>query len=264
MQPEPFDPSEIESAAGAVPWVRRVVCAGEIDSTNAQALRLARDGAPDGTVVVADAQSAGRGRLGRSWWAEPGTALLASWLVRPALPLDRWPLLSLVAGVAAARAASASSGIEVRLKWPNDLVIGGRKLGGILAESDAHGALVVGVGINVRQEVFPDELRDTATSIVAAGGRPPLRSWLLAATLSGFGARMTEPETTREDYRAMCDTIGRTVRVERTGTGPVEGTAVDIAENGELIVDTRSGVERLAAGDVVHVRPAESEDGKSR
>lgn len=264
MEPEPFDPSEFESLAGAVPWVRRVLCLPEVDSTNAEALRLARDEASDGIVVVADAQSAGRGRLGRSWWSEPGTALLVSWLLRPTLSLERWPLLTLVAGVAAARAASASSGIEVRLKWPNDLVIESRKLGGILAESDAHGALVVGVGINVRQDRFPDELGDGVTSIVAAGGRPPARAWLLAAVLSGFGARMAEPEGALEEYRLLCDTLGRSVRVERTNSPPLEGTAVDVGKSGTLVVDTGSDLAHVAAGDVVHLRPGEKKEGDLR
>ncbi len=254
MEPEPFDPDEIESTVAAAPWVRRVVCLAELDSTNAEALRLAAEGEPEGLVVVADAQTAGRGRLGRSWWAEPGTALLASWLVRPALAPERRPLLSLVAGVAAARAASAAGGVEVRLKWPNDLMLGGRKLGGILAESDARGTVVVGLGLNVRQESFPDELGESATSLLAAGGRVPARSWRLVATLSGFGARMNTPEDTLDDYRAMCETLGRTVRVERNDAEPAVGAAVEITDSGALVLETASGRAIVAAGDVVHLR----------
>jgi len=254
VEPEPFDPGEIESTVAAAPWVRRVVCVAELDSTNAEALRLAAEGAPEGLVVVADAQTAGRGRLGRSWWAEPGTALLASWLVRPALEPERLPLLSLVAGVAAAHAASAAAGIDVRLKWPNDLMLGGRKLGGILAEADSQGAVVLGLGLNVRQESFPDELRDTATSLAASGARVPARSWLLVATLSGFGARMVEPEGALDDYRAMCDTLGRSVRVERNDAEPVVGEAVEITDSGALGLETASGRVIVAAGDVVHLR----------
>src|SRR5207245_1974593 len=118
VEREPFDPAEFEAMAGAVSWIRRIVCHAEIDSTNAEALRVAAAGEPDGFVVVADSQTGGRGRLGRSWWAEPGAALLVSWLLRPALEPERRPLLSLVAGVAAARAASAAGGVDVRLKWP--------------------------------------------------------------------------------------------------------------------------------------------------
>jgi len=242
--------------AGAAPWVRRVHCHAELDSTNAEALRLAADDAPEGTVVVADSQTAGRGRLGRSWWSEPGTALLASWLIRPALEPERLPLLSLVAGVAAARAATVAGGIEVKLKWPNDLVVADRKLGGILSESDGAGAVVIGVGVNVRQADFPNELRDSATSIVASGGGVPARAWLLSAVLSAFGARMVSPEDALADYRAACDTIGRRVRVERA-EGSIDGTAVDLTDRGALIVETASGLEVVAAGDVVHLRPTD-------
>jgi BirA family biotin operon repressor/biotin-[acetyl-CoA-carboxylase] ligase len=114
---------------------------------------------------------------------------------------------------------------------------------------------VVGLGVNVRQESFPDQLRDSATSLVAAGGRPPGRAWLLAATLSGFGARMGEPEKALEEYRALCDTLGRAVKVQRVNADPLEGTAIEVADSGALIVDTGDGTTHVAAGDVVHLRP---------
>lgn len=254
MDPEPFDPAAFTQAAAAAPWVRRVVCLPQIDSTNAEALRLAAAGELAGCVVVADAQTSGRGRLGRSWWAEPGGSLLASWLVRPSLPVERWPLLTLVAGVAAARALIASTGIDVRLKWPNDLLAGGRKLGGLLAEADGLGALVVGLGVNVRQTDFPEDIVQTATSVVAAGGRLAERAWVLAATLSGFGARMGAPEDAIEEYRSLCETLGMRVRVERAGAEPLEGEAVDLTTSGALIVDTGDARVEVSAGDVVHVR----------
>ena len=254
MEPEPFDPEAFERAAAAAPWVRRVVCIAETDSTNAEALRLAAADEPSGAVVVADMQSAGRGRLGRSWWSEPGRSLLASWLVRPDLAADRWPALTLVAGLAAARALIASAEVDVRLKWPNDLIADGRKLGGLLAEADGHGALVVGLGVNVRQTEFPDEIAAIATSVVAAGGRLVERSWVLAATLSGFGSRMHEPEAALDEYRALCDTLGREVRVERVGADPVEGIAYDIAPNGALVVEAEKGRVAVSAGDVHHLR----------
>ncbi len=256
MDPEPFNASDFESMALSAPWVTRVVCHAEVASTNAEALRLAATGEPEGLVVVADTQSAGRGRLGRSWWSQPGTALLASWLVRPSLAPDRWPLLALAAGVAAARAAAAAAGIEVRLKWPNDLMAGGHKTGGILTESDGRGAIVVGLGINVRQDAFPDDIRDTATSLVAAGGRAPARAWVLAATLSAFGARKDEPENVLDEYRTLCETIGRRVRVDRTNADTIEGTATGVAATGALTVRTEGGEIEVPAGDVVHVRPS--------
>lgn len=255
MDPEAFDPPELAALVGAVPWVVDVICRHEVDSTNAEALRLASAGAPAGTIVVADTQTAGRGRRGRAWWSEPGTALLASWLLRPGLDPERLPLLSLLAGVAAARAASAAGGIAVRLKWPNDLVVDERKLGGILSESDGQGAVVVGLGLNVRQTEFPDDLAASATSIVGAGGRTPSRAWVLAATLSSFGARMAAPEEVLDDYRAMCVTLGRSVRVELSFGDAAEGKAIDITTSGALIVEGASGSRVVPSGDVVHLRP---------
>jgi BirA family biotin operon repressor/biotin-[acetyl-CoA-carboxylase] ligase len=254
MEPESFDPAAFEQAAAAAPWVRRVICSAEMDSTNAEALRLAASGEPEGCVVIADAQTAGRGRLDRSWWSEPGRSLLTSWLVRPALPVERWPTLTLVAGLAVARALITSAGVEVRLKWPNDLLVGGRKLGGLLAEADGRGALVVGVGVNVRQTEFPPELAGLATSVALEGGRPVERAWLLAATLSGFGARMGAPEEALDDYRKLCDTLGKRVRVERAGAEPLEGVARDLSASGALVIDTDGAVVEISAGDVVHLR----------
>lgn len=254
MEPEPFDAAAFEQAAAAAPWVRRVICLAETDSTNADVLRLGASGEPEGCVVVADAQAAGRGRLGRSWWSEPGRSLLVSWLIRPALAVERWPTLTLVAGLAAARALIAAAGMEVRLKWPNDLIVGERKLGGLLAEADGRGALVVGLGVNVRQTEFPPELVGLATSVALEGGRPIERAWLLAATLSGFGARMAAPEDALEEYRTLCDTLGKRVRVERAGADPVEGIARDLSASGALVIDTDGEVVEISAGDVVHLR----------
>lgn len=254
MEPEPFDGTAFEQAAAAAPWVRRVVSLAETDSTNAEALRLAASGEPAGCVVVADAQAAGRGRLGRTWWSEPGRSLLTSWLVRPVIAVERWPTLTLVAGLAAARALITAAGIEVRLKWPNDLLVGGRKLGGLLAEADGRGALVIGLGVNVRQTEFPPELADHATSVAVAAGRPVERPWLLAATLSGFGARMAAPEEALDEYRSLCDTLGKYVRVERSGAEPLEGIARELSGNGALLVDSGREDVQIAAGDVVHLR----------
>jgi BirA family transcriptional regulator, biotin operon repressor / biotin---[acetyl-CoA-carboxylase] ligase len=254
MEPEPFDPAAFERAAAAAPWVRRVVSLAETDSTNAEALRLAAAGEPEGCVVVADAQGAGRGRLGRAWWSEPGRSLLTSWLIRPALAVERWPTLTLVAGLAAARALIAAAGVEVRLKWPNDLLVGGRKLGGLLAEADGRGALVVGLGVNVRQTEFPPELAGLATSVAAEAGRPVERAWLLAATLSGFGARMGAPEEALDEYRTLCDTLGKRVRIERAGAESLEGVARDLSPTGALLIESGREIVEIAAGDVVHLR----------
>jgi len=148
-----------------------VVRLPSVESTQAVAWRLAAEGSPDRTVVVADHQSAGRGRRGRAWTDAPGTSLLVSILVRPRVPLGLWPLFSLTTAVAAAEALRRSTGLEARLKWPNDVLACGRKLGGILLESrgGAHDpALVIGVGLNLAQREFSLELAGLATAYRSA------------------------------------------------------------------------------------------------
>lgn len=252
MAREVFDPGEFRSTLAP----RRVVALAETGSTNDEALRLAREGAPDGTVVVADVQTAGRGRLGRGWWAEPGTALLASWVVRPQVPPDRWPALSLVAGVAAAGALARTCGLEVRLKWPNDLVVGERKLGGILAEAEVARFVVIGLGVTVSKTEFPPDLAGTATSVEAAGGRSPGRPALIAAILEAFASECMDLAGALARYRDRCSTLGRRVRVERAAAAPLEGLARDVDESGALIVVTLDGDVAVASGDVVHLRDA--------
>lgn len=257
MRQEPFDPHEFERLSHDVAWVARVVASAETGSTNDDAVRLARDGAPEGTVVVADLQTAGRGRLGRRWIAERGVALHASWLVRPAYPAEQWPLLTLAAAAAAGEAIEAKTGVGVRLKWPNDLLAGEGKLGGILAEAVPEaGAVVVGLGVNVRQDAFEGELAATATSLLLERAAPIGRARLLGAILSAFAPFAAAPRAALDAYRRRCDTIGREVRVERAGAEPVVGRAAAVADDGALVVDAAGDRLRLAAGDVVHLRAA--------
>jgi BirA family transcriptional regulator, biotin operon repressor / biotin---[acetyl-CoA-carboxylase] ligase len=244
MEREPFDHSDFERLAGG--WVASVFAHATLASTNDEASRLASGGAPEGTVVVADVQSAGRGRLDRTWVAEPGTSLLVSWIVRPSYPPDRWPLLALASGVAVASAVGGR-GVDARLKWPNDVLAGGRKLAGILAEAGA-GFVVVGLGLNVRQDSFSEELG--ATSLLLERTRPIGRARLLGDILERFAPFAADPVAALEPYRELCDTIGRRVRVERPGSPDLEGTASSVGDRGELVVD---GI-AIAAGDVVHLR----------
>jgi BirA family transcriptional regulator, biotin operon repressor / biotin---[acetyl-CoA-carboxylase] ligase len=167
------------------------------DSTNRVAMEMAESGAPHGTVVVADAQTAGRGRRGRRWVSPPGKNLYVSLLLRPPVPTVEAPRLSLVAGIALADAIEAM-GIPTALKWPNDLYLGGRKAAGILAEmaSDPDGVrhVVIGVGLNVNMEAvdFPRELHGRATSLRIAAGRTFLRVDVLARFLDTFAERYAE------------------------------------------------------------------------
>src|SRR5262245_62133123 len=153
---------------------------GRVGSTQAVAFTLAADGAADRTVVIAEAQSAGRGRRGRTWQDEPGASLLTSIILRPHLTPARLPMLSLAAGIAVAEALEQVTGLIPRLKWPNDVLIDRRKLAGILLESRIGAAsvdagatplVVLGIGVNLTQRAFPSELADRATSVWLASGR---------------------------------------------------------------------------------------------
>jgi BirA family transcriptional regulator, biotin operon repressor / biotin---[acetyl-CoA-carboxylase] ligase len=233
--------------AGIAP---RVFILDKTASTNDDALALARAGAPDGTVVVAREQTAGRGRLNRGWVAEPDGALLASWIARPQMPLDRWTLIPLVAGIACAEAVRARAKIEGALKWPNDLMVGDRKLGGILVEAEVPAFVVVGVGINVSQTKFEPGLQ--ATSIALEGGIRLDRADLLAAIVRSFHQAMTDPSQALDRYRAISCTIGRAVEVE-LASGSIIGTAHDVDARGGLVVETAAGEVVVTAGDVIHL-----------
>ena len=228
----------------------------ELDSTNRYLVDEARAGAPAGLVAVADHQTAGRGRLGRVWVAPPGASLLTSVLLRPALPPDRRHLLVTAAGLAMAEAVEATTGVVAGMKWPNDLLVGDRKLCGILAEA-AGDALVVGLGVNVEWTDVPAELTAVATACNLEGGRPTDRRTLLDAFLLRYAARLADLDAARRDYEARLVTLGRRVRVEQAGHVLV-GTARGIDDDGRLLVESAAGVvEAVAVGDVVHVRPAD-------
>ena len=229
-----------------------IVRLGVVDSTQDVALALAEAGAVDGTVVVANSQRAGRGRQGRPWRDEPGASLLCSILIRPRLAPLRWPLLSLVAGVAVAHALERATGVAARLKWPNDVVVDGRKLAGILLESrvTAPPTVVVGIGINVAQARFPAELAVTATSVRLVTGRRVDREALLGAVLEEFDAWRGQLERDgfariRDAWKARSVTLGTAVRV-----AGVTGRAVDLDEDGALVVDEGPRRHRVVAGEL--------------
>ncbi len=226
----------------------------ETGSTNQYVLDAARSGAPDGLVVVADHQRAGRGRLGRTWSAPPGASLLVSVLLRPDLAPEDRHLVVMAAAVAMAEAVAATTGVIAALKWPNDLLVGHRKLAGILAEA-AGDAVVVGIGVNLDWPEIPAELEGIATACNLEGGRPTLREELLAEFLAGYEVRLADLDEARTAYRAALGTIGARVRVERPDAAFV-GIATDIDDKGRLLVDVDGVVETIAAGDVVHLRDA--------
>jgi BirA family biotin operon repressor/biotin-[acetyl-CoA-carboxylase] ligase len=231
----------------------------ELGSTNQKARRLASDGAPDWTVVVAGHQTAGRGRLGRNWVDTPGRSLLCSVVLRPRLDPTEVHLLSLAAAVAMIDAAGLPT---LAAKWPNDLVVGERKCGGILAEADVHGGAVrhvaLGVGVNVSagSEDIPEEVRGTATSLAIEGASID-RDGLLAGFLGSLRDRLRAagfPQGFVEAYRPVCRTLGRRVRATTTSGSRIEGRAVDVDERGSLLVERGGRIERVAFGEVIHLR----------
>ena len=243
---------------GPTRWreVRRVAVTG---STNADLAALAGQGEADGLVLVADEQTAGRGRLGRTWTAPAGSALTFSVLVRPSVPPAGLGWLPLVSGLAVVEALRELTGLPATLKWPNDVLVGPRKLGGILTERvGGTDAVVVGIGVNVAMtaEQLPVP---TATSLLLelAGAAVPSSTELLDALLDRLGARYRAWEDggpPLADYRRACATLGRTVQVDLPAGGSLTGTAQDVDADGRLLVGTADGVQAVAAGDVVHVR----------
>jgi BirA family transcriptional regulator, biotin operon repressor / biotin---[acetyl-CoA-carboxylase] ligase len=233
-----------------------------IDSTNRYLLALAMGGAGDppggiateGVVAVADEQTAGRGRHGRSWSATPGSALLVSVLLRPRVPAERLHLVTLAAAVAAAAAICTVAGFEVQIKWPNDLVVDDHKLAGILAEADGAGAVVLGIGINLRADSFPPDLSATATACDLHTIRPVERTELLVAWLRALDRELDHLDDIVAAAAARSATLGRRVRVE-LALEQFGGVAIRLTAEGYLVIGADDGTERVVtAGDVVHLR----------
>jgi BirA family biotin operon repressor/biotin-[acetyl-CoA-carboxylase] ligase len=228
-----------------------------IDSTNRYLLAEAAgpDRAPEGVVAVADEQTAGRGRHGRTWSAVPGSALLVSALLRPKLPPDRMHLVTLAAAVAATEAVRAIGGFAAGVKWPNDLVVDDQKLAGVLAEADGAGAVVVGMGLNLRADAYPADLRDTATACAIHATRSVSRTSLLCAWLRALDHWLDHPDDVVGTAAAHSATLGRRVRVE-LALETFAGVAASLTPEGFLVVRADDDTDRVVtAGDVIHLRP---------
>lgn len=239
---------------------RRVDYLATTGSTMTDAAALAREGCAAGTVVVAEEQTAGQGRLGRAWHSEPEAGLYASIVLRLPLPVPRLPLVTLTLGLAAVDAIALATGLRCDLRWPNDVLALGRKCAGILVESCGD-ALVVGIGINANHERFPESLRGAATSLRLATGRAQSRELLLAALLESIDRKTAllieaGPEAIlREFSQASSYVHGRRVVVEdgeRRLTGSTEG----LDASGFLILRTDGGARELILSG--GVRPLEA------
>lgn len=260
----PLDAAELRAAVirpGGL-W-RDLSVLPETGSTNEDLLTAARRGEQEGVVLAAESQTAGRGRMGRSFVTVPGAALTFSVLLRPAaVPAAARGWITLLAGVAVASALRAKTGVDARLKWPNDVLVNGAKLAGILAEQ-AGDAIVVGTGINVLtgQDGLPSA---AATSLALLDAACTDRTMLLIGLLGQLehwylrwaGAHRGDARASglREEYLRLSATVGRDVRVSLPGGRTLAGTACDVDDVGRLVVRSAHGLTAVSAGDVVHVR----------
>lgn len=254
-----FDLAEVETALAGMIFAGKLHFAPVTASTNSDALAAARVGAPHGAVWLADEQTAGRGRGGHGWISTAGEGLYVSLLLRPEIPLAHLPLLPLCAGLAAAEAIRTVCGLVVDLRWPNDLLIGPRKTGGILVEaSSGNGAsayAVVGIGVNVHQSQFPEGLDTPATSLDLEAGKRIPRQELLVALLQSL-ERESRALTDRRAAEAIparveeASTWIRGCRVEVHGAQACTGVTAGLDENGFLRVETTAGTVIVQAGGI--------------
>lgn len=275
---EPLDAQLLRDLLRApVGVLHRVDVRAEVTSTNTVLVAEAREAPhawPPPSLLVADHQTAGRGRLDRAWQTPPHTALTASLLVAPGTPRQTWGWLPLLAGLAAARTLRSMTALDVRTKWPNDLLVPApdgsdllgwgpwRKVGGILAEVVDDERVVVGLGVNVDQ--VADELPVASASSLAAHGASQRREMLVAGMETSFvevlelwrdHAGDAVAAGLAEEVTAVCVTVGTDVRVTAAGGRELRGTAAGLDDDGALLVRTTAGeVERIVSGDVQHLR----------
>jgi BirA family biotin operon repressor/biotin-[acetyl-CoA-carboxylase] ligase len=253
----------LEKLSADYPWAALLHTYSTVDSTNTQAKLLAKNGAPHGTVLVADTQTGGRGRLGRSFHSPGGAGIYLSVILRPDCTPDRLMHLTCAAGVAVCDAIENALGIRPGIKWTNDLVWNRHKLGGILTELslDAAGHVdyaVVGIGLNCCQspQDFPPELRDMAISLQHAAGKeiaPSLLAAHMILALSRMDLSIPARAAVMGAYRRDCITLGQQVRLVR-GEESAEGMALDVDEEGALLVRFRDGSIRPVSSGEVSVR----------
>ena len=241
---------------------RRLVCLDSTVSTNVDAFKLAEDGAEEGTVVLAESQSSGKGRIGRRWESPAGVNLYCSVVLRPGIMPYEAPQLTFLSAVAVARAIEAATGLQPQIKWPNDILIQGRKVAGLLnemsAETDGINFVILGIGVNLNMSAdqFPSDLRHPATSLLLESGRSvgrcrfaalllnELDRLYLAFCASGFGP-------VRQEWQQRCNAHGRRLAVSDSGRELVSGMFAGIDGDGALLVERSDGVvERILCGDV--------------
>ena len=243
----------------------RVLRYESLPSTNSEVARLAGEGAEEGLAVVADEQTAGRGRLQRAWSSPKGAGLYFSILLRPKLAPNRWPLITFVAALATGDALLEAASVQTDIKWPNDLLAHERKICGILAEAietSTGRAVVLGIGINLTNQAFPDDLINVATSVANESGRPAEREAILTALLQALArwySLLQEPDGAEKIAAAWSSrsswATGKLVQVAN-GAETLQGHTRGIENDGALRLETAQGIQLIRAGDVTSVRPA--------
>lgn len=242
-------------------WVaKEVLYFDTIDSTNTKAQELAEKGYPSGTLVVADKQESGKGRRGRSWVSPSGTGIFMTLMIKPDINPNNASMLTLVAALAVAKAITSVTGEEAMIKWPNDIVVNGKKVCGILTEMNAQfdyiNHIVVGIGINVHNESFPEEISQMASSLmIEAGGKRFHRAQIIAETMSYFEQYYDTFLKTQDlsalvrEYDKLLVNRNKSVRV-LDPKEPFDGKAMGITPKGELIVDTWESRKLVSSGEV--------------
>lgn len=257
--PDIMDKTELESIH-ATEWAGcEIYYFDSIDSTNTKAKELAEEGHPSGTLVVADRQTAGKGRRGRSWESPTGIGIFMTLMLKPEINPNNASMLTLVAAMATTRAIRRVTGVPAMIKWPNDIVMNGKKVCGILTEMSAQfdyiNHIVIGIGINVHNEDFPEEIAQTASSLYLESGQHIHRASLIEAFLEEFEdvyaeyLKTEDMEGLMKEYDAMLVNRGRQVRV-LDPKEPFEGKAMGITKKGELIVDTWESRKLVSSGEV--------------
>ncbi len=251
--------AEIECLLNTRQAGRNLVFLEQVDSTNNEAKRQAEQGAPDGTLVVALEQSGGKGRRGRSWVSERGAGVWMSLMIRPDILPECASMLTLVAAMAVEAGIRQAAGIEGRIKWPNDVVLDGKKVCGILTEMSTEMEsihyVVVGIGINVGAREFPEEIRDVATSLCLYTGKDVRRAVLAAAVTDAWEIyyekflKTMDLSLLAEEYNRNLVNIGREVRV-MAPEGAYSGISHGINDRGELLVETEGKIKNVISGEV--------------
>lgn len=260
--PDLLSAGEVEAHLHSVIIGRRIVCLGDTASTNSDAFRLAEGGAVEGTVVLADSQSGGKGRMGRRWESPGGVNLYCSVVLRPKVMPYEAPQLTFLSAVAVARAIELMTELQPRIKWPNDVLINEKKVAGLLnemsAETDGINFVILGIGVNLNMtaDQFPQDLRQPATSLSLETGRDVGRAHFAAQLLNeldrlyqAFCAKGFGP--VREEWQQRCNANGRRLVVTDGGRETVSGLFAGIDGDGALLVDRGdAGIERILCGDV--------------